>query len=442
MEAETRRGLRDFTWLWLGQVVSVFGSGLTGFALGVWVFQRTGSVTEFTMIALCASLPGVLASPLAGVLVDRYDRRRVIALSDSGAALGAVVLVALLAVDRLEVWHVYPIVALGGFSMSFQVPAYMASITTLVPKRHFGRANAMLEFGDSLARVFAPLLAGALIAVIRIEGIILLDLLTFGFAMTTLMLVRIPRPATAAGETAARASIWRQAAMGWTYIASRPGLAGLLTFFTLLNLLVALAIVLVTPLVLSFASSAELGLVVAVGSAGGLLGGILTSVWGGPRQRMQTILGLSPLLGVGLCTMGLGRSVPLIAAGYFLFFLLVPVINSSHMAIWQVKVEPGLQGRVFAARRMIFRGMAPLAYLIAGALSDHVFEPLLAPGGALAASVGAVIGVGPGRGIALLFITSGALLSMTAASAYLFPRLRFLEQEVPDALPDRLPTSS
>jgi MFS family permease len=434
-ETQVTARFRDFFVIWLGQVVSVLGSGLTGFALGVWVYERTGSITEFTLIAVFGAVPGLLLSPFAGVLADRWDRRKVLILSDLGAALGTVALVLLLISNRLEVWHIYLIVAFGAACMSVQVPAFMASVTMLMPRQHFGRAAGMMQFGESAARILAPLLAGALIAAIYLQGIILLDLVTFGLAVLSLLLVRIPRPPVSAAGRAAQGSIFRQAAFGWSYIVRHPGLVGLLTFFALVNLLLAFAIVLVTPLVLSFASAAELGVVLSAGAAGGLLGGLTMSAWGGPKQRIHGILGFSPFLGLGLLAMGLSPSVPLIAAGLFLFHFVVPIVNGSNQAIWQIKVEPDVQGRVFAMRRLLTQFTAPVSFLLAGPLADHVFEPLLASGGPLSGSVGRWIGTGNGRGVGLLFVIMGGLLLASAALGYFFPRLRLLEKEIPDAVP-------
>jgi DHA3 family macrolide efflux protein-like MFS transporter len=201
--------------------------------------------------------------------------------------------------------------------------------------------------------------------------------------------------------------------------------------------------VMVTPLVLSFASPAELGVVLGLGSAGSLVGGIVMTAWGGgKKQKMNLILGLAPVLGLGLFLMGLRPSVPLIAVGYLLFFFVIPVLNASHMAIWQNKVEPDVQGRVFAMRRLVFQTSYPIAFLAAGPLADRVFEPLLAPGGPLADSVGTLIGVGDGRGIGLLFMTMGCLLITAALAGFLFPRLRQVESDIPDVLRDRAPVGA
>jgi DHA3 family macrolide efflux protein-like MFS transporter len=444
-EASGNRQSRNFFLLWLGQAVSMFGSSLTTFTLGVWVFRRTGSATKFSLIAVSATLPLMLVAPFAGVAADRWDRRRVMILANLGAALTSMslVLAALLAPERLEVWHIYVVVALNAACNALLMPAYQSSVPMLVPRDQLGRANGLFELGDHIARVGAPLLAGVVLAVIKLGGIVLVDFATFLFAISTLLLIHIPRPeASATGRAAGGGSVLRQAAFGWRYIVERPGLLGLLAFFTLLNLLLYVALVLVTPLVLSFASAAELGLVLAVGGAGGILGGILMSAWGGTREKMRVILGLAPVLGLGLLVIGLRPSLALVILGYFAFFLVIPILNASNFAIWQAKVEPDVQGRVLAMRRLIVQASAPIAFLAAGPLADDVFKPLLMPAGPLAGSVGRVIGVGPGRGIGLVFILMGCLLILSSAAAYLFPHLRRVERDLPDALPNRAPAGA
>jgi DHA3 family macrolide efflux protein-like MFS transporter len=148
------------------------------------------------------------------------------------------------------------------------------------------------------------------------------------------------------------------------------------------------------------------------------------------------------VLGLGLCIMGLRPSAVLVTLGYFVFFLVIPVINASNFAIWQTKVEPDVQGRVLAMRRLIVQASAPIAFLAAGPLADYVFEPLLMPGGPLTGSVGRLIGVGDGRGIGLLFIVMGLLLILASMAGQLFPRMRQVEREIPDALPERAPAGA
>ncbi len=207
-------GMRVFALVWLGQLVSIVGSGLTSFALGVWVLQGTGSVTQYTLILVFATLPGIILSPIAGALVDRWNRRYVMLLSDLGAALSTLGIALLLLAGWLDVWHIYIATGVNSIFSAFHWPAYSASVTLLVPKEHFGRAGGLMEFAQAAGQIVSPLLAGLLLVTIKLEGVILIDFATFLFAVTTMLLVRIPQPEKVAEEfygerfSLARRALW------------------------------------------------------------------------------------------------------------------------------------------------------------------------------------------------------------------------------------------
>ncbi|MEG3972229.1 MULTISPECIES: MFS transporter [unclassified Microcoleus] len=213
-----------FLIVWFGQLISLIGSSLTSFALGVWVYQRTGSVTQFSLILLSAMLPSILISPVAGALVDRWNRRWCMILSDSGAGITTVAMALLLATGNLEIWHIYLAVSLSSVCKAFQLPAYTASTSLLVPKEHLPRASGMVQSGEACAQLISPLLAGFLLGIVQLEGVILIDFATFLFALTTLLFVRFPDAKTAAVPVDGKASLWREAVEGCTYIFVRPGL--------------------------------------------------------------------------------------------------------------------------------------------------------------------------------------------------------------------------
>lgn len=433
-ETKPAAGWKSFGLMWLGQLVSLIGSGLTRFALALWMYERTGSATQLTLITVFAFLPGLLVAPFAGVLVDRWDRRWVMFWSDLGPALGTLAIVLLIRAEALQIWHIYLVAALASVFNTFQWPAYIAATTLLVPPKQLGRANGMLQFGHASAEVVAPVLAGLLIATIGMDGVILIDFSTFLFAAVTLLLVRIPRPEASAAGRAARGSLFSQASFGWKFIRERPGLLGLLFYFAMINLVISTATVLVTPLVLSFASPRVLATVLSTASAGLLTGSVVMAVTGGPRPRIHGVLAFGLLFGTALVLAGLKPDPLLVSGALFLLMSGAPIINGSSQAIWQVKVPPDVQGRVFAVRRLIAQFTAPLGFLSAGPLADQVFGPLLLPGGLLAGSVGRVLGVGPGRGIGLLYITLALLPVLTSLWGYAHPRLRKVEEELPDAV--------
>lgn len=430
--AAAATGVRAFVVLWLGQLVSLIGSGVTRFALGVWVYELTGSATQFALITVCISLPGLLAAPLAGVVVDRSDRRRVMLASDAGAGLGTLVIAVLLWQGALEVWHVYAVVAFGSVLTSFQMPAYMAATTLLVPKQHFSRSSGMVQLAQAAAGVVAGPIGGVLFVAIGLIGVVLIDFSTFLFAVATLCLVRVPPPRSTG--TAGGGSLWRQAAYGWSFIRARPGLFGLLIYFALMNLAFSIAYVLVIPLVRSFASVTALGVVLGVQSAGQLAGSLALTATGGPRRRISGIFACGLLLGLSLVAVGLRPSAPLVASGLFVMMFCFAFIGGCSQAIWQVKVPPDVQGRVFAVRRLISQVTSPVGFLAAGPLADHVFGPLLVDGGALTSTAGRLLGVGAGRGIGLLYLCLAVVGVLSTVWAYSRPQVRGVEEELPDAV--------
>ncbi|HEU4423636.1 MAG TPA: MFS transporter [Pilimelia sp.] len=423
--------LRILFLVWFGQLASLIGSSLTGFVLGVWVYQRTGSVSQFAMIFLASTLPGILAAPFAGVLADRWDRRRLMLASDTGAALATGLVGLLVALDALQVWHIYLTTAAGSACAVVHQVSYAALTPGIVGKRHLARFNGLAQAGRA-AQIAAPLLAGALIGLVGVGGVIALDLATFAIAVATLAAVRLPagvtRPDRAGGD-----SSWRDAGAGWRYLRTRPGMPGLLVVFGAYNFLFALAGVLVQPLILSFSSPATLGGLMFAGGAGLLAGSLLMGAWGGPRRRIHAVYAGLAGGGVALSLHSLAPSPWLIAVTAPAFLFTLPIINAASLTLLQTKVPSAVLGRVMATARVIGEAAVPVAYLAAGPLADGVFEPLLRADGALAGSAGSIIGTGQGRGIALIFAVAGLAMLVLTGVALAQPRIRHID-DLPDAV--------
>ncbi|MGH9754883.1 MAG: MFS transporter, partial [Blastocatellia bacterium] len=420
----------------IGQLVSILGSGLTNFAIGIWVYQNTGSVTKFALTILAASLPSILISPFAGALVDRWDRRRTMILGDSVAGICSLAIALLLYFDGLQVWHVCLIIAVAAIAGVLHGLAFTASLPMLIPKDQFGRIGGIMQIGPAVAQIVSPLLAGMMLAATSIYWVLIVDFVTFLFAVSMTIIIRIPRPSVTAEGESAKGSLLREAAFGWTYVKARPGLIRLLIFFAVFNFVLSIADVALLPMWFGMTSVEGVGRIASIASFGMLIGGITLSVWGGPGRRIHGVLGFAAMLGLCLVLMGLRPSLALITIASFGLLFTVPFINGCDQAIWLRKTPPDVQGRVSSIRMMIPWSTAPLAYLIAGPLADKVFEPLLAVGGPLAGSVGKIIGVGAGRGIGLMIIVLGMLLLLSVAAGYMSPRLRLMEDELPDAIPE------
>ena len=435
--------MRTFFTIWAGQFISVLGSGLTSFALGVWIYDQTGQATPFALTALFYTLPGLILMPVAGSFADRYNRRWIMILADTGAALVTAITFLLLFLGDLQIWHIYLLAFFGSAFSAFQEPAYTASVTMMVPKKHLARSSSITQMGQAISAILTPLMAGALYGLVGLNGIILIDALTYLFAIGALLIVRIPQPKrqTEAAPGEKQTSVWQEAAFGWKYLRALPGLFGLLIYFASVNFFLSYSNVLDGPLVLSYGSAADLGVVQMVSGISMFAGSLVMSAWGGPKNRkVPALIGFIALSSTGFLISGLRPNTLVISLGRVVLMGFIPFAGALSQAVFQVKIPPDIQGRVFAIRGMIARSMIPLAFILSGPLADHFFEPLMAPGGALAGTfVGTLLGSGPGRGVGLMFIISCFFLWVESLLAYLNPRIRNAETEIPDALSDEPP---
>lgn len=426
------RGLRDFLLIWFGQLVSGVGSRLTSFALGLWVYQTTGSTTRFAMVFVAMAVPALLLLPFAGALVDRWDRRRTMIVCEcvSAATIGAMALLA--ASGTLVIWHVYVGVGLTAITSTFLQPAYAASVPLLADRDRLTRVNGLIQTGQGLALVGGPALAGILMSMMGIVGVLLVDALTFVVGAICIASARIPRPPR---DETQEDDLLREAREGLRYVTARPGLFGLLGISAVDSFLFAIASIAITPLVLITTNQDArlLGLQMSLSCSGLLVGGLLITLWGGPRHKIHALLGFSLLSGLAIAIHGLAPSLTLLIVAGFFMFLTIPPAQSASMALWQTKVPSQLLGRAMAMLRMTGEAALPIGYLLAGPLAEFVFEPAMAPGGALADTVGAVIGVGPGRGLALMFVVLGVLMMAVAACGYGIRSIRRVERDLPDA---------
>lgn len=429
-------GMPGFVVVWAGQIVSVLASSMSSFALTIWAYQETGSATALGAVSTAFVLPFLLLSPVAGALVDRYNRKLMMMISDLSAVLATVGVLVLHASGALRIWHLFGAAALMGLGNTFQWPAYSAAISTMLPKEHYSRANGMMSLVETGPSVLAPMLAGALLPIVGLNGILGLDIATFFVAIGALLIVSVPQPKRSAEGQAAEGNLWCESIFGFRYILARRNLLGLLLFFLVLNFVIGMAYQVIAPFVLARTgnSSTALGAVQSAWAVGAVVGGLLIGIWGGFRRRMTSILLGEFCTGViGLILFALGRDLWWWMATAAVGAIFMPFVNGASQAIWQAKVAPDLQGRVFSARRLIAWAMGPITPLIAGALADYVTEPAMASSGWLARTFGPLVGTGPGSGMAVQFLLAGvAYVAVVAAVDFFVPAVRNLEDILPD----------
>ncbi|MEV0728183.1 MFS transporter [Polymorphospora sp. NPDC050346] len=422
-------GMAAFSTLWTGQVLSGMGTRMTQFALSIWVWQQTGSATALAVMTFLAYGATVAASPFAGALIDRWRRRVSLAASDAASLVVTVGVLLLFWSGSVEVWHLFLANAVTGAFLAFQGPAYTSTITALVPKQGFPRANAMMALSRSVPGVFAPVVAAALMALVDIETVLLIDVVSYGFALVAVMLVTLPAPA-AAGDGKKRRSIWRDAGYGFGFIRRHPGLLALQGAGLSIGVLAAMGWIVLTPLIMisSGDDEVQVGIVNSVGAIGGILGGIVVTAIKPPARKIPVMF--AAIIGFavfGRILLGLGDSLVMWSIGWFCAWLCIPLIEAYSQSIWQERVSQEVQGRVFAARQAISQLALPVAMVITGPLVDDVFEPSMMPDGALAGIFGSLVGTGPGAGMSLIMLLSGVIGVLVGLSGFVFRRLRALD---------------
>lgn len=410
------QGFDAFRLLWLGQALALVGREMTWFALTLYAYQQTGLATTLALLGFFHFLPLILLSPLAGALVDRYPRKWAMLAADLGSGLATGLLLLAFLLGQLQVWQLYLVSALTGALGSLHWPALSAALSTMLEKKDYARASGMMSLAESLAGVGAPVLAAALLKPLGLGGIFALDLLGAGTAILTLLLLPIPNPKAPRRPPY---SLLEEALFGFRFILAKPPLLGLQLMFFGMNFLTTLAVTVLPAMVLAKTglSEATLALVRSASGLGGVAGGLFLSLWGGPRKRVHGVFLGMALSSLALALIGVVEGPRAWAVLAFLESFFIPLLNGSNQAIWQSKVPLEVQGKVFAARRMIAWMANPLGMLLSGVLADRVFGPRW----------------GQGEGIALMLLLFGGMGVLVGLLGYLIPVVREAEERLEDA---------
>jgi len=368
-------------------------------------------------------------------MVDRYNRKLMMMVSDFTAVLATALILILHLSGNLQFWHLYIAAVLNGIGNTFQWPAYSAAVGTMVAKEQLGRVNGMMSLVEAGPGVVAPLLAGMLLPVIGLTGILTIDIVTFFLAIGALLVIFVPQPQRTEEGQKAQGNMLKEAAFGFRYIFARPSLLGLQMLFFAGNLFSGVAFTVMAPMILARTNQNALmfGTVQTAGAIGAVVGGIAMSAWGGFKRRIHGVLASWIWFGLfSACLVGTGFGLPVWVAGAALGELAIPLMNGSNQAIWQAKVAPDLQGRVFSSRRLIAWFTNPVSPIIGGTMADFVLEPAMRAGGFLPDTFGWLVGTGPGSGMGLLMLICGVLISLVGVAGYFIPVIRKAEELLPD----------
>ncbi len=366
--------------IWTGQIFSLFGSALVQFALVWWLTKTTGSATVLALATMMAMVPRILISPLAGPLIDRWNRRTVMIIADGLIALAVVALAILYMLDAVQIWHVYLLMFIRSVGGAFHWPAMQASTTLMVPKKHLARIAGMNQTVYGLTNIISPPLGALLFELLPMQNILGIDIVTAVIAITPLFFIPIPQPTTTAKTAADQPSVLADLRQGLRFVRGWPALVIILAIAALANLLSIPALALAPLLVKNhFGGGAqELGWLQAAFGIGIVAGGITLTVWGGFKRRTITVYSAQVLGGLGMVALGSipGNAIRLAVGSAFFIGFMLSMNNGALQAVYQVIVPPELQGRVFTLVMSASGAAVPLGLAIAGPVGDILGVPI------------------------------------------------------------------
>lgn len=431
---EQKPSLRTFYTLTITQMLSLMGSFMSGFAMALWIYNHTGKVTPLLLTAFFGALPTMIGGGLAGVFADRFERRKLMVFSDAMQTIPTLFYMISFSTGHFALWQLYLGVVFQAIFSMLQAPAVEASITMLVTEDRRDRANAIRQMMSPFCDLCAPILVAFLYSFLRVEGILLIDLITFILAVVVISRMHIPQPAQTTEGKKAQGSVWLEIRGGLRFLLDRRAVLALCVYAMFINFFLVGPLNVTIPYVLTLTDSRHTtGIITGIMNIGPLIGAMVIGVWGGTRPRFYTIAGAMLLAGFSMMVYGVVRTPLLLGVTLFLILLPLPIATTMFTSIIQVKTPPDMQGRIFALLIQGANFLRPLSLLIVGPLVDHVMEPRVSQPswGFFAPLVGSEAGAGMG----LLLVIAGGLLTLLTLIVYAVPQIRRMEFILPDYAP-------
>jgi len=398
-----------FMVVFAGQAFSLFGSRLVQFALVWWITETTGLASTLAFASIVAMLPQVLLGPFAGALVDRWNRKTVMMVSDSFIALVVVALAFLYGTGTIQLWHVFIAMFIRSLGGAFQWPAMQATITMMVDRESLSRVAGMNQSLQGLAAIVAPPLGAFLMQVIPIQTILLIDVATAVLAVGSLFFIKVPQPSRELTEVLGLKTILLDMREGAVFVWRWKGLRIIMGMSMLINFLMNPAFSLL-PLVVTnhFDGGAiELGWLQSANGVGMIAGGLLLGAWGGFRKRIVTAMTSLVISGVFIEAFSfMPPEMFLVAVGcVFMFAVFNAMANGTFFSSIQAAIPPEMQGRVFTILMSLSGGMTPIGLAFAGPVSDSL-------------------------GLLIWFRIGGFVLALMGAAAFFIPAVMNLEESL------------
>lgn len=417
--------MKKFIIIWLGECISNIGSGMTAFALSIYVYKVTGNVSSVSIIILATFLPTILLNPLGGVIADRYDRRVLMLIGDLFSGLG---LIYVLWNIHMGIHSILPItlgVACNGVFVALLEPSFKATITDLLSKEDYAKASGMMQMAGNARYLISPILAGVLLSISDIRWILILDICTFFITAITISLVRksILKPIKKEKQ-----NILLELKEGFMILKTSKGICSLIILMAITCFFVGFLQTLIVPMILAISDAKTLGILESTCAIGMLVGSSMIGIFG-MKSRYVHSLSLGGMASSVFMTLaGISVRLYIIGIGIFFFFLFLPFINTSADVLVRNNVDNQIQGRVWGIIGLLSQVGTAFAYALSGVLADYIFEPLFLKEGILASSIGKIIGMGYGRGIGFMLVISG--IGMFIASFSIGKNKNILKLEI------------
>jgi MFS family permease len=423
---------RNFILFWLSQSVSQLGSSITSFALIIWAYKQTNSAMSVSLMTFFSYLPYIIVSVFAGAFVDTHEKKKIMLWSDTIAAICSITVWILLFTGRLEIWYIYIVNSINGFMNAFQSPASTVAVGIMVPKDKYAKASGMNSFTSSLLTVVTPMFAAFIISFWGLQGVILIDLVTFVFAFVILLFfIKIPEQLKK--ETNRKHGIFYGCKEGMTFLLQHKGIWYIIISMAFLNFLSRLTYEnILSPMILARSGGNDniLGIVTGVLGLGGIVGGLMVSLVKLPKNNLKLIYFSAAVSFVfGDLLMGLGQNSYVWCLAAIAASVPIPFINAGQNVIMYNRIPKEIQGRVFAIRNAVQYCTIPTGILLGGALADYVFEPFMVSDNKLALILQKIVGTGAGSGMAVMFLITGILGFLTSILWYTNKNIRSLIKE-------------
>jgi DHA3 family macrolide efflux protein-like MFS transporter len=421
-------GFKGFSIMSTGEIISLIGSAMTQFGLAIWIWQKSGNATPFSILTTAFVFSSLAFSPVAGAFIDRWPRKRSLILPDLASAVITLLTLILYLYGKLSLPFLYVASFISGVFNGFQWPAYSVTISAMLKKEEYGKANGLFSLTQSGPVLIAPALAGVLLPIIKLSGIMIVDLITFLAAFGAVLWVKIPENTQIQKVTKIK-NILKDSIFGFKYIYRVKPLFALLLVFLSVNFFFGAWNTLLSPMILARFnnSSVVLGTVQSAFGAGGILGGLLMTIWGGTKRKIVSLLGGIAISAVGVTFLGFAHTVPFVVILVLIISLPQVVGNAASQAIWQSIVPLKIQGRVFSARKFIAQFVSVITMALSGPLVDFYLTRKVNASPFLQA----IFGTGKGGAIGLLTTVSGIMVGVVIIVAILTPTIMNVEKTNP-----------